>query len=138
MSATVTPQRLTGRASRILPEGLLGGLECLAQLFENLGPDWYASIMGTGIIATGVASLQAEVDIDAVLWLAGTLLGLITCVWIPDRAHDPPPDRRRRGPVRPPAHPWATVATPGTRGIRSLPTEIKGMTGAAFLKGHTA
>jgi C4-dicarboxylate transporter/malic acid transport protein len=160
-STTVSPE--TSRPVRRRPTWLLGDLNRPSDLFRNLGPNWYASIMGTGIVATAASSLPVHVPglrtaatavwalaaglltaltaawavhwtryreqarahahhpvaahfwgapamalmtvgagslalgrdwlgqrpalyVDVALWSAGTLLGLVTCVWIPYRA----------------------------------------------------
>ena len=41
--------------------GMLRDLERPRQVFSNLTPNWYASIMGTGIVATAAASLPIHV-----------------------------------------------------------------------------
>ena len=40
--------------------GLLQDLERPLHLFANLGPNWFASIMGTGIVANAAASLPLQ------------------------------------------------------------------------------
>jgi C4-dicarboxylate transporter/malic acid transport protein len=45
---------------RLARLGLLGELEHPGQLFANLTPNWYASIMGTGIVAVAAASLPEQ------------------------------------------------------------------------------
>ncbi|MFI1109991.1 TDT family transporter [Streptomyces physcomitrii] len=145
------------------PGRVLSALDRPADLFRHLGPNWFACVMGTGIVANAAAGLPlhapglrplatavwalaallllaltaawavhwtrhreaalgharhpvaahywgapamalvtvgagtlslgrdwigagAALGVDAVLWSAGTLLGLATCVWIPYRA----------------------------------------------------
>ncbi|MFI6357219.1 TDT family transporter [Streptomyces sp. NPDC050743] len=160
-------------------------------MFENLGPNWYASVMGTGIVAIAAALLPVQVPglrtaataawalaafllvalsaawtvhwtrhrdrarayaahpvmahfwgapamalltvgngalslgrdwiglpaalgIDIVLWTAGTLLGLVTAVWIPYRAmtsHRVGPDAAFGGWLMPVVPPMVSAAT---------------------------
>ncbi|MEU5104462.1 MULTISPECIES: TDT family transporter [unclassified Streptomyces] len=178
-------------AGRRLPAGLLRDLNHPARLFENLGPNWYASVMGTGIVATAAAGLPVRVPglhtaatfvwalaaawlvaltaawavhwtrhrdrarahaghpvmahfwgapamalltvgagaltlgqdwlgrptavaIDVSLWSAGTLLGLVTAVWIPYRAmtgHATAPDAAFGGWLMPVVPPMVSAAT---------------------------
>jgi hypothetical protein len=44
-------------ASRHVPFGLLNELERPEHLFRDLGPNWFAAVMGTGIVAIAGASL---------------------------------------------------------------------------------
>jgi C4-dicarboxylate transporter/malic acid transport protein len=174
-----------------LPRRLLGELDRPADLFRDLGPNWYASIMGTGIVATAAATLPVHVPglrtaatvvwaltaallvaltgawtvhwvryptrakahadnpvmahfwgapamalltvgagtlalgrdwiglpaalgADAVLWSAGTVLGLVTAVWIPYRAmtsHSVPRDAAFGGWLMPVVPPMVSAAT---------------------------
>jgi C4-dicarboxylate transporter/malic acid transport protein len=52
--AAVGQQRMPYRVARA---GLLRDLQRPSQVFSNLTPNWYASIMGTGIVAVAAASL---------------------------------------------------------------------------------
>ncbi|MGI5519575.1 TDT family transporter [Micromonospora sp. CA-259024] len=66
--------------------GLLRDLEHPSQLFGNLGPNWYASIMGTGIVANAAATLPVHVaglrPAATVVWaLAVLLLIALTAAW---------------------------------------------------------
>jgi C4-dicarboxylate transporter/malic acid transport protein len=54
--ATVAPPR----AHRLARVGLLGDLERPRQVFEMLTPNWFASVMGTGIIAVAAARLPEQ------------------------------------------------------------------------------
>ena len=47
----------TAASGRRLPFGILGDLERPGQVFRDLGPNWFASVMGTGIVATAGATL---------------------------------------------------------------------------------
>src|ERR1035437_7628335 len=40
---------------------LLGDLERPAQAFANIGPNWFASVMGTGIVANAAALLPVKI-----------------------------------------------------------------------------
>ncbi|MGW2777996.1 TDT family transporter [Streptomyces olivaceoviridis] len=184
-SATHTPH--SPRVSR----RFLRDLDHPADVFRNLGPNWYASVMGTGIVAnaaallpfhvaglrafaTGVWALAsailvvltaawavhwtlhrdvarrhahnavmahfwgapamalmtvgagtlslggswigsgAAVRVDSVLWAAGTLLGLITSVWIPYLAmteHEVREDSAFGGWLMPVVPPMVSAAT---------------------------
>ncbi len=79
------------------PFGLLKDLERPGDFFRELGPNWYASIMGTGIVAVAGADLPFRVAglhmFATVVWAlaAAALLALTTACavrWIryPDRA----------------------------------------------------
>ncbi|MEO3785553.1 TDT family transporter [Actinocorallia sp. B10E7] len=162
-SCATRPRHADIREGRRLPAGLLRELEHPADLFRHFGPNWFAAVMGTGIVANAAAGLplhvpglrtaatavwasaalllvtlssvwavqwlryrqvarshahdpvmahfwgapamalmtvgagtlelgqdwigvEAAVRVDVVLWTAGTLLGLVTSVWIPFRA----------------------------------------------------
>ena len=86
-----------GRRSQHRPFGLLKELERPGDVFRDLGPNWYASIMGTGIVATAGASLTLrfpglDVFATAVWALAALALIALTAAWAvhwvryPDRA----------------------------------------------------
>ncbi|WP_405150018.1 TDT family transporter [Sphaerisporangium sp. NBC_01403] len=69
-----------------LPFGLLRELERPADLFRHLGPNWYASVMGTGIVANAAATLPVHVagmrTTATVVWaLSGLLLVTLTAAW---------------------------------------------------------
>src|SRR5277367_5391934 len=79
------------------PFGLLKELERPGDVFRNLGPNWYASIMGTGIVAIAGADLPFRVPglhtFATVVWaLAAAALLALTTAWAvrwiryPDRA----------------------------------------------------
>ena len=83
--------------SHHLPFGFLKELERPGDFVRDLGPNWYASIMGTGIVAIAGADLPFRVPglhtFATVVWLlaAAALLALTTAFaarWIrfPDRA----------------------------------------------------
>jgi C4-dicarboxylate transporter/malic acid transport protein len=188
---TAAPPRPAPRPAVRLPLGLLGELDRPGDMFRNLGPNWYASIMGTGIVATAAATLPVHVPglrtaatvvwalaaallvaltaawtvhwvryrpqakahadnpvmahfwgapamalltvgagtltlgrdwiglpaalgVDTVLWSAGTLLGLVTAVWIPYRAmtsHSVAPDAAFGGWLMPVVPPMVSAST---------------------------
>jgi C4-dicarboxylate transporter/malic acid transport protein len=83
--------------SRRLPFGLLRDLERPGDVFRDLGPNWCASIMGTGIVANAGAVLPLRVPglrvFATVVWaLAAAALIALTAAWAvhwiryPDRA----------------------------------------------------
>ena len=92
MSTTTTITNLPGRSAAVLPpavhtrlrsQWLLGELEHPGDVFRHLGPNWYASIMGTGIVAN--AAILLPVHAPALhsfalgVWvLAATMLVLLT------------------------------------------------------------
>ena len=45
--------------------GFLRDLEHPSQVFANLGPNWFAAVMGTGIIATAGATLPVSIQVYA-------------------------------------------------------------------------
>jgi len=53
--------------------GLLRDLERPADVFAYLGPNWFASVMGTGIVATAAATLPVQ-------WPG--LRGFATAIWV--------------------------------------------------------
>jgi C4-dicarboxylate transporter/malic acid transport protein len=86
-------------ASRRLPFGLLKELDRPADMFRDLGPNWYAAIMGTGIVATAGASLPLRVPglrvfATAVWALAAAALVTLTAAWAVHWVRYP---RRARG-----------------------------------------
>ena len=63
------------------------GLPHLRQILGTIGPNWYASIMGTGIVATAAATLPVQFPglrpAATVVWaLAAVLLVGLTGVWV--------------------------------------------------------
>jgi C4-dicarboxylate transporter/malic acid transport protein len=97
--ATLTPPRAdTGTGpSRHRPFGLLKELERPGDMFRDLGPNWYATVMGTGIVAVAAALLPVRVTglhaaALAVWALAACCLIALTAAWAvhwikyPDRA----------------------------------------------------
>lgn len=79
---------------------LFRDLDRPADAFSTVGPNWYASVMGTGIVAIGAASLPVDVPglhtFGAVVWLlASALLVVLLGAWalrpgsVRRYAHDP-------------------------------------------------
>jgi C4-dicarboxylate transporter/malic acid transport protein len=71
---------------RSLPFGLLKELDHPLDVFRDLGPNWYASIMGTGIVAIAGANLPVYVPglhrfAMAVWALAAAALIALTAAW---------------------------------------------------------
>lgn len=78
--------RVPARAPRRLPFGLLRDLDRPGEVFRHLGPDWFASIMGTGAVANAAARLPWQFPglraAAIVVWaLAAALLALLTAAW---------------------------------------------------------
>jgi C4-dicarboxylate transporter/malic acid transport protein len=91
------PGRDAGTRPSHLPFGLLKELERPEHVFRDLGPNWYASIMGTGIVAIAGAKLPLAVPglhvfVTAVWALSAVALIALTGAWAvhwaryPDRA----------------------------------------------------
>ncbi|WP_435177777.1 TDT family transporter [Actinacidiphila sp. bgisy145] len=86
-SSLAAPPRPGGaRSARRLPWGLLRELDRPADLFRHLGPNWYASVMGTGITANAAATLPVHAPglrtAATVVWaLAAFLLVALTAAW---------------------------------------------------------
>jgi C4-dicarboxylate transporter/malic acid transport protein len=88
MTVTVKPDawHRPAAVSRRLPFGLLKELERPGDVFRDLGPNWYASIMGTGIVANAGAVLPLRVPglrvFATVVWaLAAAALVALTAAW---------------------------------------------------------
>jgi C4-dicarboxylate transporter/malic acid transport protein len=65
------------------PPRLLGALERPGDVFRHLGPNWFASVMGTGIVANAAALLPVHIPglrgVAVGVWLlAATMLVLLT------------------------------------------------------------
>ncbi|MER6066415.1 TDT family transporter [Streptomyces sp. NPDC001792] len=190
MTTSLTPLAHAPRHHRV-SRRFLRDLDRPADVFRNLGPNWYASVMGTGIVANAAAVLpfhvnglrvfatvvwalasailvaltgawavhwtrhrdiarghaynpvmghfwgapamalmtvgagtltlgsdwigaEAAVRVDSVLWATGTLLGLVTCVWIPYLAmteHEVGEDSAFGGWLMPVVPPMVSAAT---------------------------
>ena len=50
-----------GQADERRPFGLFKDLERPGDVFRDLGPNWFASVMGTGIVANAAAVLPLQV-----------------------------------------------------------------------------
>ena len=77
-AAVAVPASLARR-----PPRLLGALDRPGDVFRQLGPNWFASVMGTGIVATAAALLPVHVPglrtVAVGVWLlAATMLVLLT------------------------------------------------------------
>jgi C4-dicarboxylate transporter/malic acid transport protein len=89
MAATISPPPVTsaaGHRSQPLPFGMLKDLERPGDVFRDLGPNWYATIMGTGIVAIAAATLPFTVPglhaFALAVWvLAAGFLVLLTAAW---------------------------------------------------------
>ncbi|MEA2617384.1 MAG: hypothetical protein QOE72_3167 [Chloroflexota bacterium] len=77
------PHRRRGGSCRLGP---LRDLERPSDVFANLGPNWFASIMGTGIVANAAATLPAQFPglrtAATVVWaLAALMLVALSGAW---------------------------------------------------------
>jgi len=75
-----------GMAGNRTPFGLFKKLERPGDVFRDLGPNWFASVMGTGIVANASAVLPLQVPglrgfATAVWALAAALLITLTAAW---------------------------------------------------------
>ncbi|QXW05364.1 TDT family transporter [Rhodococcus globerulus] len=63
---------------------LLSSLQSPGQILGNLGPNWFASVMGTGIVATAAATLPVQVRgqqvFAQVMWTLATILLVVLVV----------------------------------------------------------
>ena len=86
-----------GMAGNRTPFGLFKNLERPGDVFRDLGPNWFASVMGTGIVANAAAILPVQVPglrvFATVVWaLAAAWLIVLTAAFAvhwaryPDRA----------------------------------------------------
>jgi C4-dicarboxylate transporter/malic acid transport protein len=88
MTISVKPEVWNRQAvvPRHLPFGLLRELERPGDVFRDLGPNWYAAVMGTGIVANAGATLPVYVPglrvFATVVWaLAAAVLVTLTAAW---------------------------------------------------------
>jgi hypothetical protein len=65
--------------TRLPAQGLLGELEHPSDVFCDLGPNWYASIVGTGIVAN--AAMLLPVHAPALRSFALGVWGSRPCCW---------------------------------------------------------
>jgi tellurite resistance protein TehA-like permease len=75
-----------GMAGNRTPFVLFKNLERPGDVFRDLGPNWFASVMGTGIVANASAVLPLQVPglrgfATAVWALAAALLVTLTAAW---------------------------------------------------------
>lgn len=80
-----TPPPRARRGSR--RRGVLRDLEHPSDLFANLGPNWFASTMGTGIVANAAATLPAQFPgfrtAATIVWaFAAVMLVALSGAWI--------------------------------------------------------
>ncbi|WP_328467002.1 TDT family transporter [Streptomyces sp. NBC_00448] len=85
-SLAASPRSGGPRPAHRLPWGLLRELDHPSDLFRHLGPNWYASVMGTGITANAAATLPVHAPglrtAATVVWaLAAFLLVALTAAW---------------------------------------------------------
>jgi C4-dicarboxylate transporter/malic acid transport protein len=85
---TSIPSLQAGRRSRSTGgrARFLGDLEHPSHVFAHLGPNWYASIMGTGIVANAAATLPLQFPglhaAATLVWaFAALMLLVLTCAW---------------------------------------------------------
>ncbi|MBO1766715.1 TDT family transporter [Allobranchiibius sp. GilTou38] len=73
-----------GRATSGPRTGLLRDLQHPSEMFSNITPNWYASIMGTGIVAVAAASLPVQFPglrvFGVVVWAAAAILLVLLTV----------------------------------------------------------
>jgi len=89
-------------AHRLARYGLLRDLEHPRDVLANLTPNWYASIMGTGIVATAAASLPLQFPglrtFATVVWaLAALLLAALTVATVAHWRRHPRTARSHHG-----------------------------------------
>jgi C4-dicarboxylate transporter/malic acid transport protein len=75
-----------GRADERRPFGLFKDLERPGDVFRDIGPNWFASVMGTGIVANAAAILPLQVPglrvfATAVWALAAAMLIALIAAW---------------------------------------------------------
>ena len=76
-----------GRADERRPFGLFKDLERPGDVFRDIGPNWFASVMGTGIVANAAAVLPLQVPglrvfATAVWGLAAAMLVALIAAWV--------------------------------------------------------
>ena len=77
---------VAARISHRRPFGLLKDLDHPGDVFRDFGPNWFAAVMGTGIVANAAASLSFRVPglhvFALAVWvLAAGFLALLTAAW---------------------------------------------------------
>jgi C4-dicarboxylate transporter/malic acid transport protein len=77
------PPDVPGQTDKRVP-WLLSSLQSPHQVLGNLGPNWFASVMGTGILATAAASLPVHVPglraFAQVVWVVAALLLVVLVI----------------------------------------------------------
>src|ERR1700759_3032836 len=79
-------EEMAARRSHHLPFGILKDLERPADVFRDIGPNWFASVMGTGIVAIAAATLPFRVPglpvFALAVWvLAAAWLVALSAAW---------------------------------------------------------
>src|ERR1700749_2019748 len=79
-------EEMAARRSHPRPFGILKDLERPADVFRDIGPNWFASVMGTGIVAIAAATLPFRVPglhvFAQMIWvLAATWLVALSAAW---------------------------------------------------------
>lgn len=87
MSVLIAPRPVLPARHRLDRWGLLSALDRPGQLLEHLTPNWYASIMGTGIVANATAALPVQSTglrlFALVVWaVAGAALVALTLAFV--------------------------------------------------------
>jgi C4-dicarboxylate transporter/malic acid transport protein len=83
----ITAAGTGGMAGHSTPFGLFKNLERPGDVFRDLGPNWFAAVMGTGIVANASAVLPLQVPglrvfATAVWGLAAAILVVLTSAWV--------------------------------------------------------
>ena len=82
----LAPADTVGRADRRGPFGLFKDLERPGDVFRDIGPNWFASVRGSGIVANAAAVLPLQVPglrvfATAVWALAAAMLAGLIAAW---------------------------------------------------------
>ena len=83
------------------PRLLLRDLDRPGAVFANLGPNWFSTVMGTGVVGGAAASLPVAVPglrvFATVVWgLASVLLVVLVAAWASTGCVTPPPPAATR------------------------------------------
>jgi C4-dicarboxylate transporter/malic acid transport protein len=97
MTTSITSRSVDGFApsgSALHRAGLFRALRRPAELFSHIGPNWYASIMGTGIVANAAVTLPHQAlglrtAATAVWIVASTMLVALSLGWLVHWARHP-------------------------------------------------
>jgi C4-dicarboxylate transporter/malic acid transport protein len=86
ISASILDRPSPGTAHPLHRVGLFRDLQHPRQVLEHLGPNWYASVMGTGIVGNAAVTLPHQVPglraaATGVWLLAATMLVALTLAW---------------------------------------------------------